>query len=554
MIIGSPAPVGQIVVLHLSPSRGEGLARILRSGSHRVSVVGPGSGAVPAIVAAAPDLLIGPLVCGEMTLSEIADQARQQLASDLMVLAVLGREDAYAVVEADGIIREPVDAGELLFRAGRLLRQGAERRTLQHRIDELLGLYRVASWAFSIAGGAESLFGHLARQSAALLKAEKGLVMLYDPQRREMEGKDAAFGLTPEQVARIRYPVDGEARSLWNFRLNGPLISNSARNDPRMLPGLATLMDISSLVVVPMTRGPQVLGLIVVADRMGRAPFRDEDLGTLQAVAGQATVAVENQRLHEQIKEANARLQEFDRIKSEFVATIAHDFRSPLMAIRGFAELALEEPDLPAERRSEFMRTIMSATDDLASLANDTLLISHMETGQLAYDWTPVDLRRELKDAVPPGLTAHSVVVDVPEGFPVIKADALRLRQVLNNLVSNAIKYSPAGGTVTLRARERGRGQVLVEVIDEGLGIPEDQMGRLFQKFERVRGQEHMKIPGTGLGLYICKRIVEGHRGRIWVESEPDRGSTFAFALPVDPALQEPEDAAGDRAGQSSTS
>jgi len=554
MIIGSPAPIGQIVLVHLSPSRGDALARIFRSGSHRVTLVRPGPGAAAAIAAAGPDLLVGPLVCGEVTLSDLADQVRQQLGTELTVMAILGREDADAVVEADGIVREPVDAGELLFRTGRLLRYGLERRALRHRIDELLGLYRVASWAFSIAGGAESLFGHLARQSAALLKAEKGLVILYDPQRREMEGKNAAFGLTPDQVARVRYPVDGEARSLWNFRLNGPLISNQARTDPRLLPEIAAAMDISNLVVVPMTRGPQVLGLIMVADRVGRAPFRDEDLGNLQAVGGQATVAVENQRLHEQIKEANARLQEYDRIKSEFVATVAHDFRSPLMAIRGFAELALEEPDLPVERRNEFMRTIIAETDDLASLANDTLLISHMETGRLHYDWTPVDLRRELKQAIPPVAARHTFLLDVPDAFPIIKADALRLRQVLNNLVSNAVKYSPAGGTVTLRARERGANQVLVEVVDEGLGIPEDQLGRLFQKFERVRGQEHMKISGTGLGLYICKRIVEGHHGRIWVESTAGEGSTFAFSLPLDPAVHEPEEAASDRAGQSSVS
>jgi signal transduction histidine kinase len=278
------------------------------------------------------------------------------------------------------------------------------------------------------------------------------------------------------------------------------------------------------------------------------------DLRALQAVAGQATVAVENQRLHEQIKEANARLQEFDRIKSEFVATIAHDFRSPLMSIRGFAELTLEEPDLPAERRNEFMRTIIAETDDLASLANDTLLISHIETGQLHYDLKPVDVRRELKDAVPPGLKTHSLVVDVPDDFPVIRADHGRLRQVLHNLVSNALKYSPGGGTVTLRARERGRDQVIVEVIDEGLGVPPDQASRLFQKFERVRSQDHLKIPGTGLGLYICKRIIEGHHGRIWVESEPGQGSTFAFMLPLDPSLVESEDVPGDRAGRSSAS
>jgi signal transduction histidine kinase len=552
MIIGAPAPAGHVVVLHLSPSRGDALARMLRSGSHRATVVAPGPGAVAAIVAAAPDLLLGPLVCGDATLAEVADQARRQMAADLMVMAVLGREDADAFIDADGIIREPVDPGELLFRAGRLLGYAAERRTLRHKIEELLGLHRVASWAFSIAGGAESLFGHLARQSAALLKAEKGLVLLYDPQRREMEGKDVAFGLSPQQVARVRYPVDGEARELWNFRLNGPLLTNSARTDPRLLPDVTAALDISSLIVVPMTRGPQVLGLVAVADRIGRAPFRDEDLVTLQAVAGQATVAVENQRLHEQIKEANARLQEFDRIKSEFVATVAHDFRSPLMSIRGFAELTLEEPDLPAERRNEFMRTIIAETDDLAALANDTLLISQMETGRLHYDWKPVDVQRELRETIPPGLASHTVLIDVPDDFPVIRADPGRLRQVLNNLVSNALKYSPLGSTITLRARARGRDQVMVEVVDQGLGVPPDQAGRLFQKFERIRSPEHLKIPGTGLGLYICKRIVEGHRGRIWVESEPGQGSTFAFTLPVDPALLEPEDAPGDRARRSS--
>lgn len=553
MIIGAPSPAGTVVVIHLSPSRGDALARMLRSGSHRVTVVAPGPGAVPAIVAAAPDLLVGPLVCGDATLGDVADQAKRRMATDLTVLAVLGREDADAFIDADGIIREPVDPGELLFRAGRLLRYAAEHRMLRHKIEELLGLHRVASWAFSIAGGADSLFGHLARQSAAILKAEKGLILLYDPQRREMEGQNVAYGLTPQQVARARYAVDGEARNLWNFRLNGPLLTNNARTDPRLLPDLAAVLDISSLIVVPMTRGPQVLGLIAVADRAGRAPFRDEDLVTLQAVAGQATVAVENQRLHEQIKEANARLQEFDRIKSEFVATVAHDFRSPLMTIRGFAELTLEEPDLPLERRNEFMRTVIAETDDLAALANDTLLISHMETGQLHYDWMPVDVRRELREAIPPGLATHTVLVDVPDGFPVIRADPGRLRQVLNNLLSNALKYSPPGSTVTLRARERGRDQVMVEVVDEGLGVPPDQVGRLFQKFERVRSPEHLKIPGTGLGLYICKRIVEGHRGRIWVESEPGPGSTFAFTLPVDPALHEPEDAPGDRARRSST-
>jgi signal transduction histidine kinase len=113
-------------------------------------------------------------------------------------------------------------------------------------------------------------------------------------------------------------------------------------------------------------------------------------------------------------------------------------------------------------------------------------------------------------------------------------ADSDRLRQVVTNLTMNAIKYSPGGGSITVRCRERGSQHVVIEVTDHGIGIPQDQIGRLFQKFQRVRSEEHMKISGTGLGLYICRLIAEGHGGQIWVESEVGKGSTFGLVLPVD--------------------
>jgi nitrogen-specific signal transduction histidine kinase len=274
-----------------------------------------------------------------------------------------------------------------------------------------------------------------------------------------------------------------------------------------------------------------------VADRIGRAPFTDEDLNLLLALAGQATIAVENLRLHDEIKKANELLQEYDRLKSEFVGIVAHDFRRPLMAIRGFAELVLEEEDLPLETRREFMRTVISETDHLALLANDTLLITQIETGQLSFNFREVDVGPFLLEAVPMGLSDHSVLMDVPPGFPRIWADPDRLRQVITNLVSNAVKYSPGGGSIVVRVRERGAQHIVIEVVDHGLGIPPEQIGRLFQKFARVRGEEHQKVSGTGLGLYICRLIVEGHGGQIWVESELGKGSTFGMALPVDARL-----------------
>jgi signal transduction histidine kinase len=333
---------------------------------------------------------------------------------------------------------------------------------------------------------------------------------------------------------RVRYSVDGEPRQRWNFRRNGPLLSNAPGADSRLLPDVVAELGLGSLMVTPLTLGKRVLGLLLVGDRGSSAPFGEEDLNLLQAVAGQAAGAVENVFLHEELKRANSQLQEFDRLRSEFVAMVAHDFRRPLMAIRGFAELVMEEPCIPVEMRSEYMRTIMRETDSLAELANDTLLITRFEAGQIGFEWREIDLGPLILETIPLGLAEHSVLMDVPAGFSRITADPDRLRQVFSNLISNALKYSPDGGTILVRCRERAGDNVAVEVVDHGLGIPAEQVGALFQKFRRVRTPEHLRIAGTGLGLYICRLIIEGHGGRIWVESEPGVGSTFGFVIPRD--------------------
>jgi signal transduction histidine kinase len=533
VILGRSAPAGHVALCLASPQREETLTRMLRAAGHRVTVMTPGGRkVVQSLVDLAPDLLIGSLAFCDPPLGTVVRGLRQALGDDVPVLVISRDDDPDALVEADDLIREPLVQGELDLRVGGLLRSRSEQRVLKRKVQELAGLYKI-SWAFSLAGGAEALYGHLARQSAEVLKAEMGLVLLFDRERRHMVGQPPGFGLTREQVARIRYPVDGEPRDRWNFRLNGPLVSNKAQADTRLLPDLMADLKVQSLVIAPMVRGPQVHGLLAVAERKA-APFVDEDLNLLLAIAGQATVAVENVRLHEEIKRANALLQEYDRLKSEFVAIVAHDFRRPLMAIRGFAELVLEEPDLPVESRQEFMRTVINETEQLALLANDTMLITQIETGEFQCRWSEIDLGPFILESMPLGLSDHSVLLDIPPGFPKIMADPDRLRQVLTNLTMNAVKYSPQGGSITVRCRERGTENLVIEVVDHGLGIPQDQIGRLFQKFQRVRSDEHMAISGTGLGLYICRLIVEAHGGQIWVESEMGKGSTFGIVLPID--------------------
>lgn len=535
MLSAAGMPLGHIALVHEDGERAEVLARLLRNAGHRVTVVptGPGQRVVQRIIDCSPDLLIGSLSLADPPLATVTRSVRQALGQDPPVLVLFRHDASDGPPETDEVLRESDDNLELAFRVGQILKHQAERRILQRKTQELLGLYKM-SWAFSLAGGAAALFGHLAKHSAELLKADRGLVFLFDGDRRQMVGQAPGFGLTPEQVARARYSVDVEARSRWNFRKNGPLVSNKAQADTRLLTDLVSDVGIQSLMVAPITRGPQILGLLMVADRAGRTPFNDEDLNLLLALAGQATVAVENLRLHEEIKKANTLLQEYDRLKSEFVGIVAHDFRRPLMAIRGFAELVLEEPDLTVDTRQEFMRTVISETEHLALLANDTLLITQIETGQFSFNFTEVDLGPFILEAVPLGLSDHSVLMDIPAGFPTIVADPDRLRQVLTNLVTNAVKYSPEGGSINVRCRERGSQSIAVEVTDHGLGIPPDQIGKLFAKFARIRTDEHMKISGTGLGLYICRLIVEGHGGQIWVESEVGKGSTFGMVLPID--------------------
>jgi signal transduction histidine kinase/DNA-binding response OmpR family regulator len=532
VIVGRSAPSGHIAVLHPDVARGEDVARLLRATGHRVSLIERGRRVVQAVVERSPDLFLVSLDYPDPPIPALVRGVRQALP-DLPIVLLKGPTDPGFLVEADEVVREPLDPSELDIRVGALLRAQAERRHLDRKVQELLGLYKI-SWAFSLSASPEALYGHLARQSAEALRSSKGLVLLFERERRQMVGRHQAFGFEGDQVDRARYNVDGEVSSRWNFRKNGPLLSNKAQADSRLLPELVAELGIHSVLIAPMSTGSEVLGLILVADRPGGAPFVEEDLSLLLAVAGQARVAVENLRLHEELKRANTLLKDYDRAKSEFVGIVAHDFRRPLMAIRGFAELVLEEPDIPLEARQDFMRTVIAETEQLALLANDTLLITQIETGLLTFNWSEVDLGPFVLDTIPMGLSDHSVLLDIPPNFPPIVADPGRLRQVITNLTMNAVKYSPGGGSITVRCRDRGGQHVVIEVIDHGLGIPSDQVGQLFQKFARVRSDEHLRISGTGLGLYICRLIVEGHGGQIWVESEEGKGSTFGIVLPVD--------------------
>ncbi|MHB1132868.1 MAG: PAS domain S-box protein [Chloroflexota bacterium] len=227
------------------------------------------------------------------------------------------------------------------------------------------------------------------------------------------------------------------------------------------------------------------------------------------------------------------------RIEEEregFVHAISHDLRNPLTAVLGQAQLlrmALSGGNLPYAHRS--LDAIIKGARVMASMLNDLADSTRMETGQLQIEHEPLDLRNFVTDMVErmPSLTETSrIVVEAPEELPLVLADADRLERVLANLLSNAISYSPPDAQVTVRLEVKGR-EVVTSVQDHGVGIPNNELTHIFERYRRGSHSRRARREGLGLGLYTAKGIVEAHGGQIWVSSEVDKGSTFSFTLPL---------------------
>jgi signal transduction histidine kinase len=237
-------------------------------------------------------------------------------------------------------------------------------------------------------------------------------------------------------------------------------------------------------------------------------------------------------------RQARERLELVDKMRSDFVSMVSHELRNPMATIRGFAQiLEAQEDSLPAGKRRETYEVIVRQVDRMASLVDNVLEVSRMESDSFSYAFRPYDLRSLLAECVEEaraGWPAHTITLDAPNGAPAIRGDRDRIKQVMLNLVSNACRYSPDGSPVVVRAAAGGS-SARIDVVDEGVGIAAEHQSMLFQRFARVRTPDTANVRGTGLGLYISRRIVEVHGGTITVASEPGRGSTFSVTLPLEP-------------------
>jgi len=226
--------------------------------------------------------------------------------------------------------------------------------------------------------------------------------------------------------------------------------------------------------------------------------------------------------------------KELERAKDELVAMVSHELRTPLASVVGFTELLLER-ELPEARQKQYLATMLKEGKRLTAMINDFLDLQGLEGGYKRLDLGPADLRSLFDRAVRTAGQQEQtpIQLDLAQELPLVIADSNAIHQVLLNLISNARKYSPGGGPIVLGASVRGEA-VEVSVRDHGLGIPAEALPKLFNKFYRVAGSDRKQIPGTGLGLTISRRIIEGHGGQIWAESEgPAKGSRFVFTLRI---------------------
>lgn len=229
--------------------------------------------------------------------------------------------------------------------------------------------------------------------------------------------------------------------------------------------------------------------------------------------------------------------REVNRIKTDFISMASHELRTPLTAVLGFAELLLSRASGLSEEQRKWLDTICKESKRLSDIVEDLLNVSHIEAGRLSLNAEPVTvalLAETIMDQLRPGNPAHTLTVDIPQGIPDILADKAKLHQVMFNLLENAVKYSPNGGPIIVRATKSPHDNgVMVAVSDRGIGIQETDVPKLFTRFFRGNSPVVRKVRGTGLGLFIAKSLVELMGGRIWAESKVNEGSTFSFSLPA---------------------
>jgi signal transduction histidine kinase len=332
----------------------------------------------------------------------------------------------------------------------------------------------------------------------------------------DMDLRQGTFGRATETGRPIQIPDVAEARE-YPFR------------------ALFLAEGLRAILTVPMGGEGVARGIVLVRRTAG--DFDERVVNLIKALANQSSVAIANAHLFREVQDKGRQLEIANRHKSEFLANMSHELRTPLNAIIGFSEVLLKRMFGPLnEKQEDYLQDVLSSGRHLLSLINDILDLSKVEAGRMELELGRFDLPQALQDTlilVRERATRHGIALDlhVDPDLGAFVGDERKIKQVLLNLVSNAVKFTPEGGSVEVRAVPTD-GVVEVSVSDTGIGIAPEDHEAIFEEFRQVGSDYAHKREGTGLGLTLARKFVELHGGRIWVKSQPGHGSTFTFSLP----------------------
>jgi K+-sensing histidine kinase KdpD len=363
------------------------------------------------------------------------------------------------------------------------------------------------------------LLNRIVNAAAELTNANAASILLYDQVNQELHF-EASTNLDEPLMQGLVVPVDASVAG-WIVKNRQPLIIEDTEKDTRHFEHVGQVVNLQtkSILGVPLIAKDKIIGALeVINKRDGTFSFEDQNL--LITLAAQAAIAIENSRLF---------------LQSDLISELVHELRTPMASLSTAAHLLLH-PELPNGQRQRIVEIIRDETFRISELASSFLDLARLESGRAQFHPVVINMKELLLDCADL-LRVRAVekelktVIEIPTELPAIKADRDKIKQVLINLISNAVKYNKGGGRIGLKARVEGN-DILIEISDTGAGIPPEYLPRLFQKFYRVPGSEQIAL-GTGLGLAICKQIMDAHRGRIEVQSKVDEGTTFIVHLPL---------------------
>lgn len=465
-------------------------------------------------------------------------------APSIPIVVLSGLSDENAAIQTmdqgaqDYLIKGQVDA-QLLWRS---LRYALQRHAVEERINErnreLLVLKRISE---TILGSLnlKVVLDRILEEAMASGCFDLGNIRLLDANDDTL--RVATFkGYRTSDHALAHRPLSktvAGAKSRFGDRM---FERACVEENVRACKGLRTLKEegVASMIEVPVRAEHEVLGIIQLASRTPRA-FKPTDVNLLETIGNQMGMAVHRAQLYEKTEAQARELAKTNKLQADFSAMIAHDLRSPLMNITGVAEVMMQGTfGSVTEEQKKWLLRIQANSRSLVELVNDFLDVSKLESGYVDVKRERVDLRELIEKSVESYRVLAldrriSITEVIVPSLPMIHADPRRLDQVLSNLLSNAIKFTHEQGEIEVGAQEVDTGWVNVWVKDNGEGIAAHEIGQIFQKYRQASNLKVSSQKGTGLGLVICKMIVEAHGGKIQVVSEEGNGSRFSFSLPT---------------------